>query len=89
MKKLIIITCITLSALLIFDTMDAGHAIVMFYLAGQIPYTNTSLSASTMLQFFALLTGFVLARLGNRAVISLADRFSVVFRRNNTLRPQL
>jgi len=89
MKKLIIITCITLSALLIFDTMDAGHAMVMFYLAGQIPYTNTSLSASTMMQFFALLTGFVLARLGNKAILSIADRLSVVIRRNYTLRPQL
>jgi len=89
MKKIIIITCITLSALLIFDSMNAGHAIVMFYLAGQIPYTNTSLSASTMMQIFALLTGFVLARLANQVIVSMGDRLSVVFRRNNALRPQL
>jgi len=76
MKKLIITTCLILSALLILDSMNAGQAIAMFYLAGQIPGTKNSVSASTMMEFFALLIGFVLARIS-----------SVVIGRNNTLRP--
>ena len=86
MKRIIIITCITLSALLILDTMNAGHAIVMFYLAGQIPGTNLTLSATVMLQIFALLIGFVLARISNVAIFSLVNR-SIVIGRHNTLRP--
>ena len=74
MKKRITITCLILSALLILDSMNAAHAIVMFYLAGLVPGTNITLSPSTMLQVFALLTGFVLARIGNAAFLSLADR---------------
>lgn len=86
MKRIITITCITLSALLILDTVNAGHAVVMFYLAGQIPGTNLTLSANAMLQIFALLIGFVLARISNAAIFSLVNR-SVVFGRHNTLRP--
>ena len=74
MKNRIIITCLILSALLILDSMDAGHAIVMFYLAGLVPGTNVTLSPSTMLQVFALLIGFVLARISNAALRSLGDR---------------
>jgi len=74
MKNRIIITCLILSALLILDSMDAGHAIVMFYLAGLVPGTNVTLSPSTMLQVFALLIGFVLARISNAVLRSLGDR---------------
>ena len=76
MKKLIITTCLILSALLILDSMNARQAFAMFYLAGQIPGTKNSVSASTMMELFALLIGFVLARI-----------CSVVISRNNTLRP--
>jgi len=86
MKKLITTTCLILSALLILDSMNAGQALAMFYLAGQVPGTNTSVSASTMMEFFALLTGFVLARISNAAITYLTNQ-SVVISRHNTLRP--
>jgi uncharacterized membrane protein (DUF485 family) len=49
----------------------------MFYLAGEIPGTHASINAGTMLAVFALLIGFVLARIGNKAVLSLFDRLSI------------
>jgi hypothetical protein len=77
MKKAIIITCLVLSAIIILDSFNAWHAIAMFYLAGEIPGTRTSISADTMMSVFALLIGFVLARIGNRFVLSLFDRVSL------------
>jgi hypothetical protein len=76
MKKSITTICLTLSAVIILDSFNAWHALAMFYLAGEIPGTHTSISASTMMSVFALLIGFVLARLGNKAVLSLFDRIS-------------
>lgn len=81
MKKAIIIICISLSALLILDTLNVGQAITMFYLAGEIPGTKHSLSASTTLQLFALLTGFAVARIGNRALLTLLDRLRTKLKR--------
>lgn len=63
MRKVIIITCLTLSGLIILDSLNAGHALMMFLLAGVIPGTNIALSATITLEFFALMTGFVVARL--------------------------
>jgi|GEM_PF-781354 len=63
MKNVIIITCTSLSALIILDTFNAGHALAMFMFAGVIPGTNTAISADSMLSFFALATGFTLSRL--------------------------
>jgi hypothetical protein len=77
MKKTITITCLILSAVIILDTFNAWHALAMFYLAGEIPGTRTSISAGTMMSVFALLIGFVLARLGNKAILSLFDRVSI------------
>ena len=74
MKKAITIICLILSAILILDSFNAWHVIAMFYLAGEIPGTRTSISAGTMLEVFALLTGFVVARIMSRAFLSLADR---------------
>ncbi|MDB5160359.1 MAG: hypothetical protein JWO99_622 [Candidatus Saccharibacteria bacterium] len=74
MKKVITIICLILSTLLILDSMNAWHAIAMFYLAGEIPGTRQSINAGTMLALFAVLIGFVVARIGNRAVLSLFDR---------------
>lgn len=74
MKKLITLTCIALSAIIILDSFNAWHALAMFYLAGEIPGTRQSLSANTMLQFFALLIGFVLARVSNKAVLTLFQK---------------
>ena len=82
MKKSITIICLSLSALLILDSMNIWHAIVMFYLAGAIPGTRSSLSAVTMMQVFALLIGFVIARIGNRAFLSLFDRLATKLARS-------
>lgn len=81
MKKAIILTSLILSAILILDTFSVWHAAAMFYLAGEIPGTRTSLSAETMLSIFALLIGFVLSRISNRAVLSLSGRLP--FKRSN------
>ena len=73
MKKAITITLTILSALLILDSFGVWHAVAMFFLAGEIPGTRTSVSADTMLSVFALLFGFVLARLVNRAILFFSD----------------
>jgi hypothetical protein len=73
MKKILTITCLALSAMLILDSMNVWHALFMFYLAGEIPGTKSSVSPTIMLQAFALMTGFVFARLGNSAVLVLKN----------------
>lgn len=73
MKKALTITFTILSAIIILDSFNAWHAAIMFYLAGEIPGTHTSLNAGTMMGIFALLIGFVIARIGNRFVLSLFD----------------
>ncbi len=75
MKKALTITFLGLSALLILDSMNFAHAIALFLLAGVIPGTNLTLSASFTMQLFALLFGFVVART------------LIIFKRDNTLRP--
>ena len=79
MKKTLILTLTILSALLILDSMNAWHAVAMFYLAGEIPGTHHSLSAATMMEVFAMLTGFVIARISNRAILSLLVRKTTTF----------
>lgn len=74
MKKNITIICLLLSAVVILDSLNVWHALAMFYVAGEIPGTHASINASTMMSIFALLIGFVLARIGNRAILSLFDR---------------
>lgn len=78
MKKILTIFFVSLSAMIILDSLNAGHALMMFLLAGVIPGTNVAISAGNMLEIFTLLIGFTLARV----VLS-------VLKRNNTLRPQL
>lgn len=63
MRKFIITTSLILSGLIILDSLNAGHALVMFFLAGVIPGTSLALSAEAMMQLFALLFGFVLVRI--------------------------
>lgn len=65
MKKFIILFCITLSALLILDSMDTAHALTLFLLAGIIPGTDIVMSADSTLTLFAVLLGFVVARSQN------------------------
>lgn len=84
MKKTITIICLVLSAVIILDSLNAWHALAMFYLAGEIPGTRTSINANDMLSFFALMFGFVLARLSNKAIISVIDR--IPFKRSSNQR---
>ncbi len=80
MKKLLTILLISLSAFMILESMNAGHALVMFVLAGVIPGTNTVIEAERMLELFTLLIGFTLSRVtlhlirisGTRRTTSLA-----------------
>jgi hypothetical protein len=68
MRKTIIITCLILSGLMILDSLQAPHALMMFLFAGVIPGTNIAVSASDMIFLFSLLTGFVLGRITQRFV---------------------
>jgi len=63
MKKAVTIICLSLSAILILDSVNAGHAVFMFFLAGVIPGTNMAISADSMLLSFTFLTGFTLSRI--------------------------
>ena len=74
MKKLATIIFITLSLLIILDSFNFGHAIMMFYLAGIIPGTNIVLNAAQMLEFFAIIAGFTVARVMAYSVRSLKPR---------------
>ena len=77
MKKTLIILLISLSTYMILDSMNAGHALVMFFLAGVIPGTNVAIDAGRMLELFTLLIGFTLSRITTH------------FIRVSTVRPQL
>jgi hypothetical protein len=73
MKRTITTICLILSAILILDSLNVWHALIMFYLAGEIPGTRQSVSASTMMELFALLIGFVIARITSPATRSLVE----------------
>ena len=62
MKKKLTIIFTILSGILILDSMNVGHDLAFFFLAGIIPGTNIVLNADRMLEVFTLLLGFVLAR---------------------------
>ena len=74
MKKLITIIMVILSLLLILDSFNFGHALMMFYLAGVIPGTNIALGAAQMLKFFAVVAGFTVARVMAYTVRSLKSQ---------------
>lgn len=63
MKKALTIILTIATLFLMFDALNAGQALMMFFLAGVIPGTNHAIGASQMLILFALLAGFVIARL--------------------------
>jgi hypothetical protein len=63
MKKTLIIAFSLSSLLLIINSFDIGHALMMFYLAGIVPGTNIAIDAARMLEIFALLSGFIVARI--------------------------
>jgi hypothetical protein len=74
MKKFIIITCLTLSSLMVMDSFNAGHALVMFLLVGIVPGTDIVVSATTMLQIVALFAGLTLSRLVSKPFRQLVSR---------------
>jgi hypothetical protein len=74
MRKAIIITSLILSGLIILDSFNVGHVLMMFLLAGVIPGTNIALSATTMMELFGLLTGLVIGRLSSRIIHQLLPR---------------
>lgn len=62
MKKALTILFLSLSAIIILDSLNAVHALMMFLLAGVIPGTNIAVSGDRMLEIFTLLIGFTLSR---------------------------
>jgi|GEM_PF-1013928 len=90
MKKILPLLLTVLSLLMIFDSINLGHALVMFLLAGVIPGTNIAVGADHMLIGFALLIGFILSRLTVQ-LFALRTRSTEVllFDRHNTLSPKL
>jgi len=86
MKKTITSILIISSLLLILDSFNFGHALMMFYLAGIIPGTNVSINADQMLEFFAIIAGFTVGQIMSYVLRS----FKLVFvNRNDTLSPEL
>jgi uncharacterized membrane protein (DUF485 family) len=74
MKKALTIICLVLSASIILESFNAWHAIAYFYLAGEIPGTNQTVSPDVMMAIFALISGFILARIVSRVALALFDR---------------
>lgn len=79
MHKILTILFISLSASMIFDSMNAGHALVMFFLAGVIPGTNIAIEADRMLELFTLLIGFTLSRITLYLIRSNSMRQSLAY----------
>jgi len=80
MKKIITTIITIFSLLIILDSFNFSHALMMFYLAGVIPGTNIALGAAQMLEFFALVSGFVVARVMTYIVRSFTVRSTTVSR---------
>lgn len=70
MKKTIATILTIFSLLLILDSINFSHALMMFYLAGVIPGTNFAIDAAHMLEFFAIIAGFTVARVTSYIVRS-------------------
>lgn len=70
MKNTITIIAIILSLLLILDSFNFSHALMVFYLAGVIPGTNIAIGAAQMLELFALIGGFTVARVTSYVIRS-------------------
>lgn len=72
MKRRIIITSLILSGILILDSMNIPHALMMFLIAGNIPGTAVYLDADTMLALFMMIFGIMSGRLTSRLITRLA-----------------
>lgn len=69
MQRYVITICLFLSGIMILDSLNAGHALFMFLLAGVIPGTGIVISGGHMLSLFALISGIVVGRTFSRAVL--------------------
>ena len=76
MKKKLTILFVSLSAVLILDTFNAGQALVMLLLAGVIPGTNVVIAADSMLKCILLVSGFVCSRI----TVYAAHAYATVYR---------
>ena len=83
MKKKLTFLCISLSAMLILDTLNAGHALVMLLLAGVVPGTSIVIDASLMFEYILLLTGFTLSRITLGLARSYAARGGLIAQPSN------
>jgi predicted membrane protein len=81
MKKAITLLLTILSVVIILDSINFGHAIMMFLLAGIVPGTSFALSAEQTLQLFSAALGFVFARVMIRLVTLAATRQSAQYSR--------
>jgi hypothetical protein len=73
MKKIIIITSLIVSTILIFDSVNVGATLAMFVIAGQVPGTSTSLDAQALLFIYLLIAGFFTSRATSRLVAALTS----------------
>jgi hypothetical protein len=62
MKKTLTIILVIASALLILDSVNFAHAVMLFLLAGVIPGTNILITPAETMMLCALIGGFVLSR---------------------------
>lgn len=79
MKKTLSIVFICLSALLILDSANFGHALMLFVLAGIVPGTNLVMSPSQMLELFSLLIGIVIGRISARLMFAVINRLAAQY----------
>jgi hypothetical protein len=63
MKKVITLSALVGSLIIILSSFQFGHALAYFLLAGIIPGTDIVVSPSQMLVILALVAGFAIARL--------------------------
>jgi len=78
MKKSITIIFTILSLLLILDSINFSHVLMMFLLAGVIPGTNITISGTQMLEIFAIIAGFIVARVTTHLIRSLTLRLPTI-----------
>ncbi len=77
MKRNLTIIFTILSILLIIDSFNVGESIMMFYLLGVIPGTSVAIDAALMLEFFAFIAGFTLARISSNIIAIFVSRREV------------
>jgi len=73
MKRTLITLLVIASMLLILDSINFSHALMMFLLAGVIPGTNIAIDGAQMLTLIALVVGFTLGRLTASFVKSISS----------------